>query len=424
MLFIILNILKFITANAAVIILLRFLFGYEFRRRKTGFIITAVLFIAIQFAVVFLIKNVETADAIADFVLIVSAMILPFTGFITAKKRTLFIFGFIIPSFADNIVALIKPLFSVWSTTTDSLAYSIFFIAISIAAIVRSKVSSRTIMPGFLDSLPLSIYVVMFIASFSTFYESEGRTDSSYYVIVANLLSFISAVLTISVIIYVVVKFINASNAQKESERQLESEIHHYEDMVKKNQDIRRFRHDYKNNLFSLSTFIKSGQYDEAQQYITDLTGQLELTQNRFATGNYLADAIISDKADTAAQSGTQIDFEGTIPADWISNSDICTLLSNPLDNAISACENYDGAVIRIVSKENDKGAIISILNPVKEKVPIKDNKIKTTKSDKQNHGLGLGNVERTAQKYGGYSKLSCSDSEFEIRIGLKKQEG
>ena len=37
--------------------------------------------------------------------------------------------------------------------------------------------------------------------------------------------------------------------------------------MVSKNRDIREFRHDYKNNLISIHSFLSSGKTDEALKY-------------------------------------------------------------------------------------------------------------------------------------------------------------
>lgn len=72
-----------------------------------------------------------------------------------------------------------------------------------------------------------------------------------------------------------------------------------------------------------------------------------------------------------------------------------------------------------INSKESSKGVIIRIKNPVTEKVEIKDNRIKTTKADKENHGIGIENIKKTVEKYGGFVELNCDDSYFEIEIGL-----
>ena len=53
------------------------------------------------------------------------------------------------------------------------------------------------------------------------------------------------------------------------------------------------------------------------------------------------------------------------------------------------------------------------------EKIEIKNNTIKTSKKDTENHGFGIGNIKRTAQKYDGFVTLNCTDTEFSLKTGL-----
>ncbi len=120
-----------------------------------------------------------------------------------------------------------------------------------------------------------------------------------------------------------------------------------------------------------------------------------------------------------ANEKNIEIDFTGTFPASGIENTDLCAILCNALDNAIRGCTPCAPCKIKINSKENSVGVIITIKNPVLEKVEIKNNKIKTTKLDKENHGIGIPKIEKTAKKYNGYIDTKCDDEFFVIEIGL-----
>ena len=176
------------------------------------------------------------------------------------------------------------------------------------------------------------------------------------------------------------------------------------------------------NNLNGIRHLIEGNDIDGAIRFIDEKAGETEKAKIKYATGNYLADAIISEKAKAAEALGISIDFKGIIPPRGIKNSDLCTILSNTIDNAVRACEGIAPCTIRIESSDKREGVIITVSNPVKEKVVIKNNSIKTTKSDKENHGLGIGNVKKTAEKYSGSVTLSCTDSEFSIEIALITQ--
>lgn len=168
-----------------------------------------------------------------------------------------------------------------------------------------------------------------------------------------------------------------------------------------------------------LGILLEDGKYDEAKEHLNKLSLDIKETENKYSTGNYFADALISHKAKEASENNISIKFEGAIPTRNISNSDLCTILANSLDNAIRACAEIAPCEITINSILNDKGFTITVSNPVKKKVEIKNNTIRTTKRDTENHGLGIGNIKRTAQKNNGAVTLSCTDTTFSIKVAI-----
>ena len=96
-------------------------------------------------------------------------------------------------------------------------------------------------------------------------------------------------------------------------------------------------------------------------------------------------------------------------------------MFANLLDNAIENTKKYGGnRYINIEANVRSGYLALSLTNPVREKVTIKNNRIKTTKQDSRNHGIGLRNVERTAEKYCGRLLLECTDTEFTADVSLK----
>ena len=90
------------------------------------------------------------------------------------------------------------------------------------------------------------------------------------------------------------------------------------------------------------------------------------------------------------------------------------TLLGNLLDNAIEACEKLtENKVIQFKMVLEDDQLVLSIRNPVKDTVQIKDNRIVTSKRDKFQHGIGLLNVDSVIRKNNGTSVLKCENGWF-----------
>lgn len=98
---------------------------------------------------------------------------------------------------------------------------------------------------------------------------------------------------------------------------------------------------------------------------------------------------------------------------------DIVILLSNLIDNAIKESEKVQKktgkAVVHLKLGFEENKLLLSVRNPVREKVEIVDNEVQAVK--KENHGIGLLNVKEVVEKYGGDIAFSCDDREFKVVV-------
>ena len=194
-----------------------------------------------------------------------------------------------------------------------------------------------------------------------------------------------------------------------------------YIEMNEKNTELRKFRHDTKNLLLALGTLIKEGKYDQASEYIDRMQETIDAGKTKmFETGNFIADALLESKAKTASRLGINMSVEGIIPESKVEDVDLVILISNLLDNAIEASSKVTGdkeIEIKSILKENIW--ILTVKNPCDKEVVIKDNRIETTKEDKESHGFGLLNIESITSKYDGKLELSWEKQEFIARAIL-----
>lgn len=387
--------------------------GYELRVKKVPLIITSVTLAALMFLLVW--KNLID---IANISMSLFYMITPYMALDLKKKKLFILFGFVLDCFFDVLTQVFTLLFRIKSSTIiyNTIFSAWFLVCIFISLLLYYK--KHFVIPKFfLEQIPTIFYILFFIAFFviSLMLDKDKETFGLLELYLAGgfvIISFFG-------ISYIVVKYITVSSKQKESEIQLEMQAEHYQDLAEKNRDIRRFRHDIKNNLLALDILLSDGKYDEAKNYIDSMNESVKETENRFSTGSYLADAILSHKADEIKNDKLDIEFSGTVPSERISNNDLCTILTNSIDNAARACKEVAPCKINVTSDETEKGCTITVSNPVLKKVEIKNNSIKTSKKDAQNHGFGIENIKKVAEKYRGFVRLSCTDSEFTIKIGL-----
>lgn len=416
---IILNFFQTALSTCSMALLLYYLLGYSLRRTKVYFIAAAAVFSTVSALIPVLVKESDIAEWLFEIILFVSTSISVYFLLSPIKKRTFFLYGILYCATCDYLVAIISSVAGQLNKMVSSFIYMIIYLLV-IAAVLIYRIRNKVrVQPGLLETLSPAVYIIFFIADLAVCYEVDMVRDSSYYAEVSGFLKLMSTALIVLCISYIIYKFLDSANKQKIAEAQLETEIKHYEEMMDKNREIRSFRHDYKNNLSSLSILIDSQRYQEARNYISEINDGLEATRNNFATGNYFADAILSEKAEKAKTQWISIEFDGTLPESGISNYDMCTVLTNALDNAVRGCAGCEPCAVKINGIEKNNVLKIIIKNPVVKNVEIKNNSIKTTKNDSLNHGIGISNMRRTVKKYDGYISLECDNNEFKTEIGF-----
>lgn len=202
--------------------------------------------------------------------------------------------------------------------------------------------------------------------------------------------------------------------------QQLENMTDYYEQMGRKNEELRQFKHDNRNLLLGLHSLLEQKQIEKALDYLENMESICQTTTNEFDTGNSIADAILTTKKNFASEHNIEMNFEGAIPKDTIENTDMCIFLANVLDNALEASQKVEkNRYIHMESKVVNKMWMITISNSVRENVEIKDNSIETSKEDKEMHGYGLLNIARVVEKYCGGLKLSCQNKKFVLKASF-----
>ena len=248
----------------------------------------------------------------------------------------------------------------------------------------------------------------------------ELDTKSTGSILSLVLVIEIAVVLLYFFIFLVVAQYYNNRNINKLlflNSKALDVQKEYYENLKNNNLDLRRFKHDYQNHLFTLNELIKSKKYDELESYISTIDKEVSFPVQKFNTGNDIADAIISDKINSAKSVNATIIVKTDINTflSKLSAYDTCTIIANILDNAIEAVSVLPDGINREISisfKNSSNYLLISSSNPtlLKRSKSLKAF-ITTEKHDKKNHGLGLLNVKTIAEKLHGDVKYSISNN-------------
>ncbi|MCL2124821.1 MAG: GHKL domain-containing protein [Oscillospiraceae bacterium] len=205
-------------------------------------------------------------------------------------------------------------------------------------------------------------------------------------------------------------------------DKQVKAQTAYYEAMAKKNEDIRQFIHDYKNLNIRIKHSLNEHDIAGALTLLESDDLSLDSDVGRFNSGSSLLDALMYEKQLRASESETKILFSGYMDPDLLLAADICVIFGNAIDNAIEACEMQEADIDKVISVSvKSLGGIlfIEITNPVSEDVEIHGKWVKTTKSDKAAHGIGLRSMNAAVEKYSGDMSLSCNDRIFRVNIDI-----
>jgi sensor histidine kinase regulating citrate/malate metabolism len=104
-----------------------------------------------------------------------------------------------------------------------------------------------------------------------------------------------------------------------------------------------------------------------------------------------------------------------------MSDSDLCILLGNALENAVFACRQMDVKTTRFVSIESgySKGQrLVKVTNSYNGQLEISDGRYISSKKG-NSHGLGLRNIEKVVEAYGGFLKIEHTDKIFTLMIAI-----
>lgn len=347
-------------------------------------------------------------------------------------KKSIYIF--LLYSEIDSIIRSVLR-YAIYSFFTDnppqfiniiiSTVSSIFLFAI-ITYLVKKKSNSVIFAT---NHIPTHIYILILLALFFSGGLLENQIFTTENIVLQNNLTKTFTVICIFLLVLIIfllvfncISSLYFENQSSLLEKQVETQVNYYKKIDKLNDDVRQFRHDYRNHLLCIQGMLKAQEYDEAIAYAEKLTEHTAASSPKYFTGNSIADSILNDKSEYAQNIGAEIKCYGIIHED-IPAIDICIILANALDNALEACEKITDSSPKIISVKCDYFKciqLICITNPVSENVVIHNNNIETSKSDKTNHGIGLYNIRNTVAKYNGEFDITCDNNVFTLDIALK----
>lgn len=199
----------------------------------------------------------------------------------------------------------------------------------------------------------------------------------------------------------------------------------HYIEVENMYQQVRGWRHDYRNHIQTLKAYMSVNEYDKVTSYLNHLDEDLTTVDTIIKTGNIIIDAILNSKISLANAKNIDVNVKANVPTNLnISEIDLCIIIGNLFDNALEACEKIDAnnaKFIRVFIGIKNTQLYIYIANTApKGKLTKINGRFNSNKHSY--HGFGLMRIDKTVEKYKGYLKRSSEDGAFTTEILLPTQ--
>lgn len=218
-----------------------------------------------------------------------------------------------------------------------------------------------------------------------------------------------------TIIFYFIVTGILYASKTEERNHFLEMQEAQFRSQQKYMEESARARHDFRHVIRTLQELAHAEHFKELTDYLDKFAETLP--ENEFVRycGNTPLNALLNYYVQSAAGQnitlGLKIDIPDKMP---VSDVDLCGMVGNILENAITAClrlPEIERWIQLTVLTKNDAQLFIIATNSFDGKTRQKDGLYLST--NRHGTGMGLTSIKTTAEQYNGTAYFSHQDREF-----------
>lgn len=312
-------------------------------------------------------------------------------------------------------------------TSTDFLYFltavinkTLFFIICMILANLNFLKKDKTKSRYNKSKVPLFLLIYPFCTMFACIlfwlmsYEYTFSRQISTYITVMCVMFLISIFVTYLLYNQAAKKESEVYILQSELERK-EIDESYYKVLDYQNEKLRTMVHDEKNHLSIIKSLSST---DEIGKYVDKIYDDLDKYSSSGKTKNKMLDLILNKYKVLCEKE--DIDFYiniRTANLSYIENTDLTSLLSNILDNAIEASKSTSEKMIDLSINRVNGSDMLTCVNSSDMKPVSVSGILKTTKSDKVFHGMGTKSIKRIVNKYKGEYEWDYDEKKKEFSV-------
>lgn len=197
-----------------------------------------------------------------------------------------------------------------------------------------------------------------------------------------------------------------------------QDQVQHYTALYEANRQVAVQRHDLKNILLNVRSYIEVGEMEKLSQYIAKFQEKLQPSK-MIDNGMPFIDAVLSAKM----AEHPEIPFDlhiALLELEHIEQPQLAFILAGALDNAVEACAHSAKPFIKV--QIGQKGRMVSLIVTNAADRPVKaiGDALLTTKADAAAHGYGIKSMQQAAEQAHGTLTWHWEEQVFTLSVLLQ----
>ncbi len=183
---------------------------------------------------------------------------------------------------------------------------------------------------------------------------------------------------------------------------------------------VRHLKHDMKNHLMVLASYLNSSDLESAKAYTSEILDKLNSVHSYIETGNSLLNHILNEKFAMARERGIGVKAEvETLSFARMRSLDFSALFMNLLDNALEASlkepEKQREIQVAVTARRGYESIVVK--NKINSSVLERNAMLASDKTEPESHGIGLRQIKEIVKKYQGMCDIYEEDGWFCVGV-------
>ena len=208
----------------------------------------------------------------------------------------------------------------------------------------------------------------------------------------------------------------------QERARLLELQSRQYDTLQEHMRQTARLRHDFRHSVRLLASLAEKGDIDSIRTYLAEYETSLMEGVSADYCANAALNALFSYYREMAAAAGIRTDWHIELPEPFsFSELDMAALFGNLMENAIAGCRTVSGRERYFcLTTEVRHGSTLYIVSTNSFGGKVRKSREGYLSTKHGGTGVGIASIYAVSEKYGGFAKVSNSETDFFVDVALK----